>query len=228
MLNLIRSTGYSSLFIQIITTLLDTYVLATTPSNGPLAFLKEILWLEFVVQIIEGTFYIWMLHNFSKIDNITPHRYYDWALSTPVMLFSLCSYFLYIRQPNPESMTAWGILLQGWPIFLLLFLLNATMLFFGYLGERGQLPQKTATLLGFIPFFALFSIIWQVFVESAFSKGLFAFFFFVWFLYGVASLFDYTTKNSAYNVLDLFSKNIINLVLAACLYFQYVPGLGQK
>lgn len=134
MQNQILLTGYSSLFIQIITALFDAYILATTPSNGPLAFLKQLLWLEFTVQIIEGTFYIWMLRNFSKIDNITPHRYYDWALSTPVMLFSLCSYFIYIRSRNTQSITVWEILLQGWPVFLLIFLLNATMLFFGYLG----------------------------------------------------------------------------------------------
>jgi hypothetical protein len=166
-----------------------------------------------------------MITYFNKIKNITPFRYRDWFISTPVMLFSLCCYFLFIHDPNPSQVTIKRILQEDWPIFLTIFLLNATMLFFGYLGEQGKLPQTTATVIGFVPFFAMFAIIWQNFVSSIFSKWLFAFFFVVWGLYGVASLQEYTTKNTAYNVLDLFSKNIINILLAVCLFYNYVPGL---
>jgi len=220
-MNLIFTTGYSSLLIQVSAALLDLYVLLVSPLHESMTFLKELLWLEFAVQIIEGTFYVWMVTCFKDIQNITPYRYYDWFLSTPVMLFSLCSYLLYIRSAAPVKLHIVDVVQTQWPLFLLIGGLNATMLFFGFLGEKKQLPQKTATLLGFVPFFAMFGLIWHYYVESTFSKGLVGFFVFFWGLYGVASLQDYNTKNAAYNILDLFSKNVINVLLALCLLF---PG----
>ena len=227
-MNLIYTTGYSSLFIQIVTAILDLYVLVISPIAHSITFLKELLWLEFIVQIIEGTFYVWMVTCFQHIHNITPYRYRDWFLSTPVMLFSLCSYLLYIQSANPLQMRIVDVVQTEWPLFLLIGGLNATMLFFGYWGEKRQLPQTTATLLGFVPFFAMFGLIWNYYVSSMFSKWLVGFFIFFWGLYGLASLQDYTTKNVYYNVLDLFSKNIINVLLAVCLLYQYVPGAETK
>jgi bacteriorhodopsin len=37
--------------------------------------------------------------------------------------------------------------------------------------------------------------------------------FVVWSLYGVAAVFDFTTKNISYNILDLFAKNFYGLFL---------------
>jgi hypothetical protein len=217
-MNLIHSTGMGSLFIQVITALIDLYVLFFCPVPASMILLHKLLWLELFVQLVEGTFYVWMITHFQSIKNITPYRYRDWFFSTPVMLFSLCVFFLYTQ--GTQSTTLSQIVEQYGSSFLLIFALNAAMLLAGYLGETGRIPSVWATALGFVPFFAFFALIWFQFVHSTVSAGIFAFFFFVWGLYGIASLQSYASKNVMYNVLDLFSKNVINIALAILLYFQ--------
>jgi len=216
-MNWIHSTGLISLFIQILTALLDLYVLLLFPVPASMAILYQLLWLEAFVQLVEGTFYVWMITQFSSIRNITPFRYRDWFFSTPVMLFSLCVFFLYTQGSTATSSSLLGILETHGTTFLLLFVLNAAMLLAGYLGETGVLDNGIATALGFVPFFALFALIWFEFVASTMAAWIFAFFAGIWGLYGIASLQTYRTKNVMYNVLDLFSKNVINIALAVIL-----------
>ena len=68
-MNIIYITGILSLIIQIITGIFDYYILnlQITPN---LKLLRELLFVEFIVQLVEGCFYIWMVMNFSKISNI--------------------------------------------------------------------------------------------------------------------------------------------------------------
>jgi bacteriorhodopsin len=44
------------------------------------------------------------------------------------------------------------------------------------------------------------------------------FFVFTWSLYGVAALLPYDTKNSMYNILDLFAKNFLGVFLVYILW----------
>ena len=60
--------------------------------------IKVLLWIEYIVNFIEFIFYSWMLNNFSIINNITKYRYYDWVITTPVMLFTYSMYLLIIRK----------------------------------------------------------------------------------------------------------------------------------
>ena len=93
---IIYTTGVASFIIQILVTLVDTYAL-TLPIPPYLLVIKNLLWIEYIVNFIEGTFYIWMISNFSTIKNITITRYYDWVITTPTMLFTYSMYLLHTK-----------------------------------------------------------------------------------------------------------------------------------
>jgi len=216
-MNLIVSTGIVSLFIQIVTAIFDFYVLGLNIPKK-LIILKNLLILEFIVQIIEGSFYIWMIFNFSKNSNITPARYYDWMITTPTMLFTYSFYLLYLKNNENNNDIPFGDLVYtNLPILTIIFILNGIMLFIGYLGELNKIERYKATLLGFIPFIIYFYIIYVNFVGPS-GKFIFWWFFVLWSLYGIASLLSYTLKNISYNILDLFAKNFFGIYLAYILY----------
>ena len=99
-MELLKISVYLSLLIQVFTGLFDYYVIQLNiPSK--LIVLKQVLIMELIVQIVEGIFYIWLALNIASVANITPHRYYDWYLTTPTMLVILCVYLIYLR--NDES-----------------------------------------------------------------------------------------------------------------------------
>lgn len=95
--------------------------------------------------------------------------------------------------------------------------LNAAMLLFGFIGELGYLSPYLSTALGFIPFILNFKYIKDKFLPSSedkFKNAVFYWFVFFWSLYGVFALTNYTTKNTGYNILDIFAKNVFGLFLA--------------
>ena len=83
----------TSIIIQILTGVIE---IASIFINVPLKyfFIKQMMMLEIIVQVIEGTFYIYWLYNFKKISNITPKRYLDWMITTPTMLINFLFDFL--------------------------------------------------------------------------------------------------------------------------------------
>ena len=247
-MNLIYITGISSLIIQIITGVFDFYVLnLNTPIN--LTLLRELLLVEFIVQIIEGAFYIWMIMNFSTIRNITPKRYFDWMITTPSMLLTYSLFLLYLKDTSNidssqikcdnqedniehKNVACKGmieVIRDNWRILLPILLLNWLMLLFGYLGEMNVIPIITANILGFIPFLIYFGIIYYNFAKD-FELGriTFAVFFGLWALYGVAAFFSYNIKNITFNILDLFAKNFFGLFLAGLIVYKMKKTKKEK
>ncbi len=221
-MNIIYITGVLSLIIQIITGIIDYYVLSlNTPPE--LNLLKELLLTEFVVQIVEGTFYIWMVMNFTKISNITHVRYYDWMITTPSMLITYSLFLIYLKnnEDKKESKSMLSLLKENWKVLLPIIILNWVMLLFGYLGEIKVLPMITANILGFIPFMLYFFMIYNNFAKN-FHIGRITFivFFGLWLLYGFASFFPYSLKNASYNILDLFAKNFFGIFLAILIMYK--------
>ena len=95
-MNIIYTTGVFSLIVQLLTGIVDVYVLTLrVPSSFNL--IRELIILEVTVQAIELGFYFWLLSNIHKIKNITPARYYDWAITTPTMLITLMFYLMFLR-----------------------------------------------------------------------------------------------------------------------------------
>ena len=215
-MDLIKITVYISLLIQVITGVFDYYIIQLNiPSN--LLIIKEVLIMELIVQVIEGIFYIWLALNITTVTNITPHRYYDWYLTTPTMLVSLCIYLVYLKneEKNIETKDSFfKIIYDNRKVLLLILLMNFLMLTSGYLTEIKKVSQMSGVLFGFIPFFISFYLIYYYFARfSLFGTELFFYFLIVWSMYGVAALMNYRIKNIMYNVLDLFAKNFFGLYL---------------
>ena len=176
-------------------------------------FLKKILIIEYIVNFIEGTFYFLLITNRSLFNNINLDRYKDWMFSTPLMIFTLISYFYYLNNPSIKNLT--DIISKEKFTIIITLLLNWLMLLLGYLAELKYFSTYIGVLLGFIPFFIMFYMIYINYVNKEnVSILLFYYTFFIWSLYGLAALQNYNIKNIMYNVLDLFSKNIFSLFIA--------------
>ena len=215
-MDLLKISVYISLLVQVLTGLFDYYVIQLN-IPGKVIILKQVLIMELIVQIIEGIFYTWLALNIASVANITPHRYYDWYLTTPTMLVSLGIYLIYLRNDEENKETEHSLLkifYDNLNIFIPIIFLNFIMLTSGYLTEINKISRIPGVLFGFIPFLIYFYLIYENFAK--FTKSgfqLFLFFFVVWFTYGIAALMSYKTKNIMYNILDLFAKNFFGVYL---------------
>ena len=89
---MIYLSGLISLIIQFIVGIVD-YLAINLKVNSKDEILKDLLKLEVVVQIVEFIFYVWLIFYFNKVSqNITPFRYLDWAITTPLMLITLAGF----------------------------------------------------------------------------------------------------------------------------------------
>lgn len=205
-----------SVVIQILTAIFDTAALfISVPSQ--FYIIRQLLVLEFTVQIIEGSFYTWLVYNFNNVTDVTPKRYIDWSITTPTMLIEMIVYIIYLyhREKNTTSnLEFFDLMSKNASIITYILSLNWLMLIFGYLGEKKILPTVTSVLLGFIPFLIYYLIIYINFVRNQIGFYIFLYFFIFWGLYGVVALLPYYIKNSLYNILDLFSKNFFGLFLS--------------
>jgi bacteriorhodopsin len=210
---MIYTTGIFSLIVQVVIGIID-YLALHIEVDSKDELLKDLLQVEIWVQIIEFIFYILLIFYFNKVSrNITPLRYIDWAITTPLMLITL-SAFLNHNGSTSNRLTDFLSNHKGSMIKIVL--LNAAMLFFGLVGEFGYLNPYLSTTLGFIPFVLNFKYIKDTFLpsEDKFKNGLFYWFVFFWALYGVCAVMNYTNKNTGYNILDIFAKNFFGLFLA--------------
>lgn len=206
-----------SVAIQAIVGLVDILILfLKVPSK--IFILKQLLIMEVIVQIVEGTFYSYWLYNFNAITNVTPRRYADWSITTPTMLVTLIFYLIFLQYNElgrSHELEFFDLFQKNIGPLTNILSLNWLMLFFGYLSEIKLLPTTTAVLLGFIPFLAYYYMIYTKYaVQSADGYKIFGYFLFFWSLYGVAALLPYSIKNMSYNILDLFSKNFFSVFLA--------------
>jgi hypothetical protein len=236
--HIIRHSANASLLVQFITAIIDLYVLMLNIPK-PYLVLKQLLMLEFVVQIVEGTFYVWLATSFQNIENITPYRYYDWFITTPTMLITFTIYLIYLNDledNKPENKNEdknedknkndikknddfFKILKNNSTNLTYIIILNAIMLTFGLLNEFNILNKYVAVFCGFIPFAILFYLIYENYAKySKQGTTIFIYFCAIWSIYGFAALMPYRLKNTFYNILDLFSKNFFGLYLAYILW----------
>ena len=216
---MIYLSGIASLCIQAIVGIID-YLAINVEIESKDELLKDLLKVELFVQIIEFMFYVWLIFYFKKTSqNITPFRYLDWAVTTPLMLISLSAFL------NHDGKTARlsDFLSDHIDSVIKIVLLNASMLFFGFIGELGYLNKYVSTGLGFIPFFLNFKYIKDTFLHSDDIQKIFLFYWFVivWGMYGVFAVMSYTIKNTGYNILDIFSKNVFGVFLAYVVWSKH-------
>jgi len=177
-------------------------------------YLKYALISETCVNIIAGLTYSYimqLLTNGLNLNKITPIRYIDWVLTTPLLLFSFVLYLSYLDNKNNKNIQESSFVIKE-PDFSPLFYiipLNFLMLLFGYLGETGMMDHKRALVYGFCAYIGLFASLYEAYIKDNSDQvaiNLFVAFSLVWLLYGVTYLLDMKYKNIAYNILDIVSK----------------------
>tara|TARA_Y100000591_G_C21692366_1_gene623831 strand:+ start:28 stop:720 length:693 start_codon:yes stop_codon:yes gene_type:complete len=217
---LVGKTIYFSLFVQIVTTLLSLDGL-NYDLNDKDKILKDILILETIVQVVEAIFYIWVISALKDLKLMTPRRYIDWFITTPTMLLSTIIFMEYLK--NENSFTFMEFMETHKKNITIIFVSNALMLLFGYLGETHKLNKNKSVFFGFIPFFISFYTIYDNYAKhSELGNKLFKFLISIWSLYGIAALLDIKTKNICYNLLDIVSKNFYGLFIYY--YIRYING----
>jgi bacteriorhodopsin len=202
---LLESSFYVT-YVFLLTTGTITFIESLRTDN---AVVRHVMNLETCISIVAGYFYSTFVElvkdghpDYKKI-NLT--RYLDWYISTPLMLFVLCMVL------SNEQKVAFTI-----KTFLAVLLLDYSMLTVGYLGELNYMERYTADLVGFLFFGGMYGLIWKTFLaggkKTTFGSALSYYtFVLVWLVYGVVYLFDETTKNVCYNVLDLIAKALVGI-----------------
>lgn len=195
-------------YIILLTTATITFIEALR-TNSPQ--IRHIFNLETAISVIAGYFYSIFI---TKIDvdridytEISQMRYIDWSITTPIMLLVLT---LVLGQNIKQHVKLL--------FYALILLLNYSMLAIGYLGEINIIPRLKATILGFIPFFIIYYLIYKTFIKghnSVANKVIFGIYICLWSLYGVVYMFDEELKNICLNALDLFAKCFVGLGLWA-------------
>ena len=223
-MNTIKLTLYISLFIQIVT-LIISLIAQFTPVSQEKQLLKEIMMMENVVQLIEFIFYISItLFVANMIDtDIAQFRYYDWVITTPIMLLTTMMFFIYnskckTQDRENKKLSFLNIVKDEKESIIKIFLSNFGMLLVGFLQEIGMMNILYSTILGFgcldYSFYKLYS-----YVGDNESTILFWSMFILWSIYGFAAMAKNKVKNSMYNVLDIFAKNFYGLFIAYKLLF---------
>ena len=207
---MLYESAYFSLIFQFIVGIINVYGLNIKVPDNKKIF-KDILKLEFGIQIIEFIFYSWMIINFKILKNITPYRYLDWIITTPTMLITLIAYL-----SNEDNISLKEYISKNKSFVIKIIVSNLIMMLFGLAGELNYMDYNTAIILGFIPFIYYFTMIYnRACIPSTESNKtkLYWFFFIIWTLYGIVAFLSYEQKNTAYNILDLFSKNLFSVFL---------------
>lgn len=169
--------------------------------------IRSILNLETCISVVAAFFYSMFM---KKIDvdkinysNINLNRYIDWSITTPIMLLVL---ILALSYNNGNKVTLYS--------FLIILVLNYSMLICGFLGESKMYDKLKSNIAGFIFFIALYLYIYVIHIKDfdLFDNNiLFWTFVFFWSLYGIAYWMEEKKKNVSYNVLDLFSKCFVGI-----------------
>lgn len=209
-----KTTTEYSIYVQFVAGVLGIYGLfQQLPPEHQI--ISSILQLEMGVQLLEFIVYLYLYRNFN-LKYLATYRYYDWVITTPVMLFTVSLYFTYmekLQQGKSKDMTVSSFFNEHKRELISIMISNFLMLVFGYLGETGAMNMIHANVFGFIAFAITFFIIYNTFVKSEFSKKWFSLLFTIWGLYGVAALQPVRLKNNMFNGLDIVAKNAFGVYL---------------
>lgn len=219
--SIVDVTTQISIYVQLAVGLIDIYALTISVPDKHMV-LKDILVLETIVQTVEFCWYFFVIQHLPQ-EEMAKNRYYDWVISTPLMLVSMFSYLLYEEQletnPDGTPIRLSTIIKNHGDTITQIILSNLAMLSIGYLYEIGEISKTVAFVYGFAFLLNTFSIMY-INAGSKSSKGRIVFFimFLLWSIYGVAFILPTATKNSIFNITDLFSKNFFELYIAILAY----------
>jgi bacteriorhodopsin len=207
--DLVKFTFYFT-YVLLITTGTITFIEALATKDPTI---RHVMNLETCISIIAGYFYSQFVNkvttaNGGVVDykDINETRYYDWFITTPLMILALMIALSYNN--NKQSIHV--------GTYISAVLLNFGMLYTGYMGEKGTISKTAGCIGGFVFFAALFALIYFSFVKgssSSFNFILFGIYLVIWGLYGFVYLLEEENKNIFYNILDVTAKSFVGLSL---------------
>ena len=205
-----------SIYIQFIVGIYGIYSLKLVLPEKDM-ILKDILILETVVQIIEFCWYYFIIKNLPQ-EQMAKNRYYDWVITTPMMLITIYSYLLYEDQlennPNDKPLRLLTILHDHKESIHHILISNLAMLSVGYMYEIGEISKEVSFVFGFVFLLDIFNVIYKkTGCKSKKGKKMFYIIFFLWSIYGFAFILPTGLKNSIFNITDLFSKNFFQVYI---------------
>ena len=191
-------TSYLVLFGYTVITLVEAI---RTPSTT----VRHIMNIETAISLVAGLVYGYLYEEVKKpgadLKKITQIRYLDWSITTPLILLVL---LLFYNGENAVDVTT----------YLTVVLLNAGMLFSGYMGETGAWHKMTGGIAGFLFFGAMLGVFSICCLPVKSNPVVFWIFAVSWSLYGVVYYMeDEETKNVSYNILDVVSKALFGVGL---------------
>ena len=201
-------TARASLAAQVIVNVVSV-VGVSLPNADDTPDLRVILGLEAASQAIEFLYYVVAVLVFGgRIRTWT--RYIDWYVSTPVMILSVCMFFLHRRNESIYDLPG---------AFYASVALNAAMLTSGLAAETGVMARGPAVAVGSLFFVGSWTAIASLVDDNdAISVTVLFVTYGVWSLYGVAALLSEMWRNVSYNLLDVVSKNMFGVFLTVYMY----------
>ncbi len=212
----VKKTTDISIYVQIISLIASfSGIFYKLPKEH--LIIRDLLYLETTVQIIELSFYLALLKKMAEtVTGMAKTRYYDWFITTPTMLLTTIVYFeyLYRLESNGKSFRFTDFIRENKRNIIFIITANFLMLMSGYLYEIGKIDKKRATLLGYIFFLVTFGFIYNNYAQkSKMGKKFFALLFVIWGSYGLGFILSDVAKNNIINFLDLFAKNFFGIFL---------------
>jgi bacteriorhodopsin len=216
LLDITEKSFYAVFFIMAFAFVLSVVSSFLTKDN----LLRKILIIETMITGISCFMYFMFLKNITSYFNLHDKsedneidltvidrlRYKGWVFTTPLMLIALCFVFQNSIKINIDQFTLFSILV-----------LNYIMLLFGFLGEIKVIEKFQAMILGFIPFFIIFYLLFTTFIIhtiNPFNYLIFSIYFVIWAGYGISYIQEEKIKNILMNIFDCFSKALVAVILA--------------
>lgn len=190
------------------------------------AVINDLLKLETIVQFVELGLYIFLLRSVRDVTGMAAVRYYDWVVTTPIMLLSTMVYFKYQEgqaRGDKTRVSIRGFVRDNKRNIAIILGANLMMLVAGYLGEVGILGNMTSSVAGFVFFGLAFATLYTEYATTVSSQKIFTFMFVVWGMYGVAAVMPDVPKNNTLNLLDIVAKNFFGVFLAFKAMQQSTP-----
>jgi bacteriorhodopsin len=229
-------TFVASIVVQLLVLVLS-FVTIGIAKNLP-EVLHTILWMETAVQLIEFLWYFFVAGSFVWGMRLTGRscefgvefRYWDWLLTTPVMLLSLY-FLLHYFASEGHCLTNEELTKKTafWGFVVLIIFADLFMLAIGYAYETERLGatptnglrRQAPMALGFVALLCAFIPHFYTIGDTYTDEGI-AFLLvtlFLWACYGLVAWYwmgrrGLIPKNAAYNVLDLLSKNAMGIVVS--------------
>lgn len=215
----VRLSVVGSLIVQSLTAVLNIWGLTLKIRPKALIF-RTLLVIEFVVQLIEVIAYVFLARLLFKksTKRIMTIRYIDWTITTPTMLITLMAFL-----SGAQTLSAFWE--EHKRSVMIIIILDWVMIGCGYVNEQGGGREWITG--GFVALFIMFGLIGRIFSkqikEDCEKRFIYAWFLVLWTLYGVFAFLGFNTRNTGYNIIDVFSKNVTGVFLVWKLTQNRIP-----